>query len=218
MAVVNSSPVNIGVHVNFWIMVFSGYVPRIGNTGSNGCSIFPFFLGSLHTVLHSGCTNLYSHQPCWRVTFSTFSLAFIVYRLFDDGHSFFPLFFNHSVLSNFLLPHALQHTRLPCPSVSPRACSNSCPLSWWCHPTISSFVIPFSCLQSFPESGSFLMSQFFASSGQSTGASPSASVLPMNIQDWFSLGLTTLISLQSRLTQEKTPMLGKMEARRRRGQ
>ena len=81
-------------------------------------------------------------------------------------------------------------------SPSPRACSNSCSLSWWCHPTITFSVIPFSsCLQSFPASGSFLMSQLFTSGGQSIRASASASVLPMNIQDWFSLGLTGLISL-----------------------
>ena len=93
----------------------------------------------------------------------------------------------------------LQHARLSCPSLSPRVCSNSCPLSWWCHPTILSSVSPFSsCLQSFPASGSFPMSQFFVSGGQSIGASSSASVLPMNIQDWFPLGLTGLISLQSK--------------------
>ena len=87
----------------------------------------------------------------------------------------------------------------PCPSPIPGACSNSCPLSRWCHPTISSSVISFSsCLQSFPASGSFQMSHFFASGGQSIGVSASASVLPMNIQDWFPLGLTYLISLQSK--------------------
>ena len=102
-------------------------------------------------------------------------------------------------MSNSLWPHGLQHTRLPCPSPTPRACSNSCPLSWWCHPTISSSVVSsFSCLQSFPASGSFPMSQFFTSGGQSIGASALASVLPMNIQDWFPLGVTGLISLQSR--------------------
>ena len=95
--------------------------------------------------------------------------------------------------------HRLQYTRRPCPSPSPRDCSNSCPLSQWCHPTISSSVIPFSsCLQSFPASGSFLMSQLFTSGGQSIGDSASASVLPMNIQDWFPLGMTSLISLQSK--------------------
>ena len=107
--------------------------------------------------------------------------------------------FSCSVVSNSLQPHGLQHARLPCPSPTPGACSNSCPLSQWCHPTISSSVIPFpSCLQSCPESGSFLMSQLFASGGQSIGASASASVLPMNIQEWFLLGWTGWISLQSK--------------------
>ena len=92
-------------------------------------------------------------------------------------------------MSYFLRPCGLQHTRTPCPSPTPGAYSDSCPLSWWCHPTISSSVVLFSsCLQSFPALGSFLMSQFFASGGQSTGVSASASVLPMNIQDWFPLG------------------------------
>ena len=91
----------------------------------------------------------------------------------------------------FLRPHGLQHARLPCPSPNSGACSNSCPLSQWCHSTISSSVIPFSsCPQSFPASGSFLMSRLFASGGQSIGVSASAWVLPMNIQDWFPLGLT----------------------------
>ena len=84
----------------------------------------------------------------------------------------------------------LQHARLPCPSPTPRACSNSCPSSRWYHPTILSFVIPFSCLQSFPASGSFPVSQFFSSGGQSSGVSASGSVLPMNIQNWFPLGWT----------------------------
>ena len=107
--------------------------------------------------------------------------------------------FSHSVVSNCLWPHGLQHTRLPCPSATPGACSNSCPSSQWCHPTISSSVIPFSShFQSFPASGTFLMSQFFASGGQSIGASASSSVPPMDIQDWFPLGLTGLISLQSK--------------------
>ena len=98
-----------------------------------------------------------------------------------------------------LQPHGLQHARLPCPSPSPGACSNSCPLSQWCHPTISSSVVPFSsCLQSFPASGSFPMSWLFASGGQSIGALASASVLPVNIPDWFPLGLTGLISLLSK--------------------
>ena len=107
--------------------------------------------------------------------------------------------FNHSVVSNSLQLHGLRHARLPCPSPSPGAWSNSWPSSWWCHPTISSSVIPFSyCLQSFPASGSFPRSQFFSSGGQSIGVLASESILPMNIQDWFPLGLTGLISLQSR--------------------
>ena len=103
-------------------------------------------------------------------------------------------------MSSSLWPHGLQHIRLPCPSHTPRAYSNSCPLSRWCHPTISSSVfLFFSCLQSFPASGSFQMSQFFASGDQSIGISASASVLPMSIQEWFPLGLTGLISLQSKV-------------------
>ena len=103
-----------------------------------------------------------------------------------------------SVLSNSLQLHGLQHTRPPCPSSTPRVYSNSCPLSRWCPPTISFSVIPFSHLQSFPASGSFPMSQFFASGGQSIGVSASASVLPMNIWDWFHLGWTGWISLLSK--------------------
>ena len=107
--------------------------------------------------------------------------------------------FSRSVVSNSLWPHELQHPRPPCPSPTPRTCSNSCPSSWWCHPTISSSVVPFSSrLQSFPASGSFQMSQPFASDGQSIGASASASVLPVNSQDWFPLGLTGWISLLSK--------------------
>ena len=107
--------------------------------------------------------------------------------------------FSHSVVSDFLWPHGLQHVSLPCPSPAPGACSNSCPLSWWCYSTISFSVVSFSsCLQSLPASGSFPMSQFIPSGGQTIGASVSASVLPMNIQDWFPLGLTGWISLQSK--------------------
>ena len=104
------------------------------------------------------------------------------------------------MVSDFLQPHGLQHARPPCPSPPPRVYSNSCPSSRWCHPAISSSVIPFSSshLQSLPASGSFQMSQFFALSGQSIGVSASASVLPMNIQDWFPLRWTSWISLQSK--------------------
>ena len=118
---------------------------------------------------------------------------FLLYNVVNQ-----PLF-SHSVVSNSLWPHELQHTRPPCPSRTPGTCSNSCPLSGWWHPTISSSVIPFSsCPQSFPASGSFQMSHLFTSGGQSSGVSASASVLPMNIQDWFPLGWTGWISLQSK--------------------
>ena len=107
--------------------------------------------------------------------------------------------FSHSVVSEFLQPHELQHARPPCPLPALRAYPNSRPLSQWCHPTISSSVIPFSsCLQTFPASGSFQMSQLFASDGQSIGVSASTSVLPMNTQDWSPLGCTGWISLQSK--------------------
>ena len=112
---------------------------------------------------------------------------------FDDYHSIQLL-----IMSDSLRPHGLQHTRLPCPSPTPRAYSNSCPSSRWCRPIISSSVIPFSCFQSFPASGFFLRSQFFPTGGQSIGVSASASVLPMNIQDWFPLEWTGWISLQSK--------------------
>ena len=107
--------------------------------------------------------------------------------------------FSCSVVSDSLRPHELQHTRPPCPSPTPRVYSNPCPSSRWCHPTISSSVIPFSsCPQSLPTSWSFPMSQLFAWGGQGTGVSASASVLPLNTQDWSPLGWTSWISLQSK--------------------
>ena len=107
--------------------------------------------------------------------------------------------FSHSVMSDILWTHGLQHNRAPCPSPTPRVYTNSSPLSRWCHPTISSSVFPFSShLQFSPASGSFQMSQFFASGGQSIGVSALTSVLPVNIQDWFPLGWTGWISLMSR--------------------
>ena len=107
--------------------------------------------------------------------------------------------FSHSVVSNSLRPHELQYARPPCPSPTPGVHSNSSPLCQWCQPTISSSVIPFSsCLQSFPASGSFPVSQFFASGGQSIGVSASTSLLPVNIQDWFPLGWTSWIFLLSK--------------------
>ena len=114
------------------------------------------------------------------------------------------VYFSCSFVSDSLQPHGLQHARFPCPSPTPEASSNSCPVSQWCHPIISSSVFPSSCcLQSFPESESFPISQFFTSSGPSIGSSASVSVLPMNIQDWFPLGLAGLISLRSKGRYEK---------------
>ena len=115
----------------------------------------------------------------------------------ESRYQFSSVQFSLSVVSVSLQPHGLQHARLPCPSPTPGAYLNSCPSSQWCHPTISSSVVPFSShLQSSPASGSFPISQFFTSGGQSIGVSASASVLQMNIQDWFPLGLTGWISLQ----------------------
>ena len=114
--------------------------------------------------------------------------------------------FSNSVMSDSLWPRELQHTTSPCPSATPRAYSNSCPLSQWCHPTISSSVVPFSShLQSFPASGSFQMSQLLASGGQSIGVSASASVLPVNIQNWFPLRWTVGSPCSPRDSQESSP-------------
>ena len=107
--------------------------------------------------------------------------------------------FSRSVVSESLRPHGLQHARAPCPSPAPGVYPNSCPLSWWCHPTISSSVVPFStCLQSFPASGSFQINQLVTSYGQSFGVSASTSILPMNTQDWSPLAWTGWIWLQSK--------------------
>ena len=114
--------------------------------------------------------------------------------------------FSHSVMSDSFWPHEPQHARPSCPSLTRGVHPNPCPLSRWCHPTISSSVVPFpSHLQSFPVSGSFQMSQPFASGGQSIGVAASTSVLPMNTQDWSPLGWTGWISLQSRYSQESSP-------------
>ena len=140
-------------------------------------SIHPSVCPCVHTSVHSSNHQMFiEHLPVTR-------------------HS--SVQFSHSVMSSSLQPHGLQYARPPCPSTTPRIYSNSCPLSWWCHPTISSSVIPSSsCPQFFPASGSFPMSQFFKSGDQSIVVSASASVLPMNIQDWFPLGWTGWISLQ----------------------
>ena len=135
-------------------------------------------------------------KPTFFVSFSTpqilRALLYNLYLLFSSVQ------FSCSVTSDSLRPHGSQHARPPCPSPTPRVYPNSCPLSGWCHLTISSSVIPFSsCLQSFSTSGSFQMSQLFASGGQNTGVSASTSVLPMNTQDWFPLGWSGWISLKS---------------------
>ena len=131
---------------------------------------------------------------CW-----TMENKWIRHTWFLSSASFRAVQFSHSVKSNSLRSYGLQHTRLHCPSSTPGVYSNSCPSSRWYHSTISSSVVPFSSyLQSFPASGSFQMSQFFTSGGQSNGVSASASVLPINIQDWFPLGWTGWISLLSK--------------------
>ena len=141
------------------------------------------------------CRDLFYPSSC-----SIFRVI-LLQQLMGMGYKVFEgsIKFSHSVISDSLLHHGLQHARLPCPSPTPGACSNSCPSSQWCHPTISSSVVPFSsCPQSFSASGSFQMSQFFTSDGQSIGVSASASVIPLNIQDRFPLGWTGFMSLQSK--------------------
>ena len=131
----------------------------------------------------------------WNKTITKIRIEYLLWNVF----SMWSAQFSHSVVSNSLRPHGLRHARPPCPSPTPRVYSNSCPLSLWWHPTISSSVDRFSsCLQSFPESGSFPMSQFFTSGGQNIRISDSASVLPVNIQDWVPLGWICWISLQSK--------------------
>ena len=134
------------------------------------------------------------------VTFYSSHKSFLsLSDLLNAKYQMLLLFFSLSVMLNSLRPHGLQHARLSCPSLSPGVCSNSCPLSRWCHPTISSSVVPVSsCPQSFPASGSFLMSQLFTWDSQSIRVSASTSVLPMNTQDWSPLGWTGWISLQSK--------------------
>ena len=136
--------------------------------------------------------ELFQHQPADTVIWWS-----LVLRVYEEtgasgrwGSETCPVQFSRSDVSDSLWPHGLQHSRLPCPSPTPRAYSNSCPLHQWCHPTISPSIIPFSCLQSFPASGSFPTSQFFASGGQSIGVSASASVLPTSIWEGFPFRLT----------------------------
>ena len=179
----------------------------------SGSLLFPFWYSWLKNPMDRGSQRVghdwATEHAC---TIDKFVFSLILYKwnnilciffLFDFFH--FETFsrcsvqFSCSVMSDSLWPHGLQHTRPPCPLPTPRVYSNSCPLSQWCHPIISSSVVPFSShLQSFLASGSFLLSQFFASGGQSIGVSASTSVLPLNTQDWFPLGWTGWISLQSR--------------------
>ena len=139
-----------------------------------------------------------------KMSFYFFKSSFVFFRVFSNFlvkmlHISFSVQFSCSVTSESLRPHGLQHTRPPCPSPTPRVFSNSSPSSQWCHPTFSSSVVPFSShLQSFPVSGSFQMSQFFASGGQSIGVSASTLDLPVNTQHWSPLGWTGWIFLQSK--------------------
>ena len=153
--------------------------------GSQYRYIFKFSI-NCQVVFQRDCTTLHFNR-------AVLIILGVLYLIF----SFFQL--TCSVVYNSLQPHGPQHGRPPCPSPNPGVYPNSCPLSRWCHPNISSSVIPFSsCLQSFPESGFFHMSQLFASGGQAIGVSASTSVLPMNTQDWSPLGWTGWISLQSK--------------------
>ena len=188
----------------FWRNIYLGLLP-IFWLGLSSCKSCLYIL-EIKPLLVTLFVNIFSHSVS--CLFILLMVIFAVQKLasFIRPHLFIFIFisfawgsvhFSCSIVSNSLRPHGLQHARLPCPSPTPRACSNSCPSNQWCHPTISSSVIPFSsCLWSVPASGSFQMSQLFASGGQSIGAS--ASVLPMNIQDWSPLGWTGWISLLSK--------------------
>ena len=170
-------------------------------------SIIPIQI-PIHTSLNAGIPvhtvlSLKASSIIWR-SFYIRAWRAVLFFLTEtlNEHINFTLFssvkFSRSIVFDSLHPRGLQHARPPCPSPAPRTCWSSCPLSHWRHPTISSSVVPFfSCLPSFPASGSFTVSRLFASGSQRIGASASASVLPMNIQGWFPLGLTSLISLLS---------------------
>ena len=157
-------------------------------------SSFLFWIGDIKTLKLFLLSRFARTEKSCHLTKSFFMKKILTYDLVI----FSSVQFSHSVVSDSWWPHELQHARSPCPSPTPRLYSNSCPLSWWCHPTISFFVIPlYSCLQSFPALGSCQMIQLFAWGGQCIGVSASTSVLPMNIQDWSPLGWTGWIALQS---------------------
>ena len=175
--------------------------------GSFSSEFYQTFQEEIIKNLH----NFFYNKEVWETTSNSFYEASSTKKSKDtkppretmDQHpSLSSLQFSRSVMSDSLGPHEPQHTRPPCPSPSPRVHPNPCLSSQWCHPTISSSVIPFSCPQSFPASGSFPMSQLFASGGQRIGVSASTSVFPMNTQDWSPLGWTGWISLQSKGLQE----------------
>ena len=175
--------------------------------GSFSSEFYQTFQEEIIKNLH----NFFYNKEVWETTSNSFYEASSTKKSKDtkppretmDQHpSLSSLQFSRSVVSDSLGPHEPQHTRPPCPSPSPRVHPNPCPSSQWCHPTISSSVIRFFCPQSFPASGSFPMSQLFASGGQRIGVSASTSVFPMNTQDWSPLGWTGWISLQSKGLQE----------------
>ena len=187
----------MALDIELWISVFYSPLFRLGNYPTpSSCIVEDRSHAAYKAVAQwPKCCHCWSVQnPC----FPRYSVA----SVFIPGCIFSFLWLCCcccSVISDSLRPRGLQHTRLPCPSPSPGACSNSRPLSPWCHLTILSSVTPFSsCLPSFSASGSFPVSWLFTSGGKNTGASASASVLPINIQDWFPLGLTGLISLLSK--------------------
>ena len=168
---------------NYAKLLLFFFIPVVMYEGQTCENIFLIVLpqGNLVKFLNS----------CHRVTLLSFLIFANITGKKCTPDNFFSVEFSHSVMSDSLRPHGLQHARPSCPSPTPWVYSNSCPLSRWCHPTVSSSVIPFSsCLQSFPVSQCFQISQFFTSGGQSIRVSASASVLPMNIQDWFPLGWT----------------------------
>ena len=176
-----------------------GHVPNYYQSLTERITLgFPFHLLSQAGRGSIACSKA-SIAKSWRVGILMNSLLTTQDSAMWSMWLFNSVQFSRTVVSDSLWPYGLQHARLPWPSPTPVACLNSCPMSRWCHPSISSSVIPFSSyLQSFLVSGSFPRNQFFSSSGQSVGVSALASVLPMNIQDWFPLGLTGWISLQSK--------------------